>query len=88
MHSKKIQFVTNCCVLHLAVIWAKDLRRKGKDSSAEKVKICQYFNRAAADKNIMEGATGGVHQDSKDALPLPHIYPLTQTYPPLGSTSE
>ena len=83
MHSKKIQFVTNCCVLHLAVIWAKDLKAKRKKVSAEKVKICQYFNRAAAVTNIMEGATGGVHHKTiKDALPLPHIYPLTQNIPP------
>ena len=82
MHSKKIQFVTNCCVLHLAVIWAKDLKAKGKESECRKGEICQYFNRAAAVTNIMEGVTGGVHWTLKDALPLSHFYPLTQNIPP------
>ena len=36
MHSKKIQFVTNCCVLHLTVIWAKDLKAKRKRKWVQK----------------------------------------------------
>jgi len=38
MHSKKIQFVTNCCVLHLTVIWAKIEGENEKKVSAEKLK--------------------------------------------------
>ena len=36
MHFKKIQFVTNCCVLHLTVIWANDLKAKRKRKWVQK----------------------------------------------------
>ena len=58
MHFKKLQSVSNCCILRLDSNLGNGMKAKGKDSECRKGEICQYFNRAARDTNIMEGVAG------------------------------
>ena len=76
MHFKKLQSVSNCFILRLDSNLGNGLKAKGKDSECRKGEICQYFNRAARDTNIMEGVTGKSWQNQPHLSSHSNIPPV------------
>ena len=83
MHSKKIQFVTNCCVLHLTVIWANDLKAKRKRKWVQKRWNLPIFQQGGSSyKHHGRGDRGSAPQNNKRCTsPATHLSPHSKHTP-------